>query len=404
MAAQRRLLEELGGEYRRVTGNDVARGARRAGPLGERHPDRARRQRPVAVARAGQRLGHQPGRAAVGADRRARHLGPTGRLRPVASEDGERRLPAVKPVLTPLSPRRQAWGWAIAVVGLPLLTVALRQRPRHVRRCRACCSLYLMLAMVVALVGGVLPAAVAVIGGLPARQLVLHAAVLPLDHHRRREPPRPRRLRRRRRHRRRARRPRRPQPTAGRPGLQAEAEALAVARRVDGPARLARRDARPDPRHVRVPRRRPARGRDGGWHVQVASGTEPPARPRRGRRHAATSAAASPWPSPAARCRRRTSGCSTPSPPRSPPPPSRERLQVEAGQGQRAGRRQRPARRAAAGGVARPAHAAGVDQGVDLQPAPARHRLAARRRRRVRGDDRRGDRPPRPTSSATCST
>ena len=36
---------------------------------------------------------------------------------------GERRLPAVKPVLTPLSPRRQAWGWVIALVGLPGLTV-----------------------------------------------------------------------------------------------------------------------------------------------------------------------------------------------------------------------------------------------------------------------------------------
>ena len=125
MAAQRQLLEELGGEYRRVTSNDVAAALVDAGPGGERHPDRARRERPVAVAGAVRRLGHQPRRAAVGADRRARHL-PAGRRR---RTDGERRrLPRVEPVLTPLSPRRQLWGWVLAVVGLPLITLAVRQR------------------------------------------------------------------------------------------------------------------------------------------------------------------------------------------------------------------------------------------------------------------------------------
>ncbi|MET0579073.1 MAG: ATP-binding protein, partial [Ilumatobacteraceae bacterium] len=86
--------------------------------------------------------------------------------RPAApdEDDDERRLPSVKPVLTPLSPRRQLWGWAITVVGLPLITLAFEQT-RDTFGLTSVLLLYLVLAMVVALVGGVLPAVVAVIGG-----------------------------------------------------------------------------------------------------------------------------------------------------------------------------------------------------------------------------------------------
>ena len=70
----------------------------------------------------------------------------------------------MKPVLTPLSPQRQLWGWAIAIVGLPLITVACSQL-RDTFGLTSVLLLYLVLAMVVALVGGVLPAVVAVIGG-----------------------------------------------------------------------------------------------------------------------------------------------------------------------------------------------------------------------------------------------
>src|SRR4029078_11024924 len=81
-----------------------------------------------------------------------------------AHDGGERRLPVVKPVLTPLSPRRQAWGWAIALVGLPVLAV-LFANARDTFSLPTVLLAYLMLAMVVALVGGVLPAAFAVVGG-----------------------------------------------------------------------------------------------------------------------------------------------------------------------------------------------------------------------------------------------
>ena len=124
---------------------------------------------------------------------------------------------------------------------------------------------------------------------------------------------------------------------------------------------------------------------------------------RRRRRHAPEDADVEPRPRARRRAgarrrrarRARTSGCSTPSPPRSPRPPSASGCRSRPA-GRRPGRGQHAAGRAAAGRVARPAHAAGVDQGVDLQPAPARHRVAARRA--SRSSRRRSRR--RPTGSA----
>ena len=134
MAAQRQLLDELGGEYREVVGNDVASAlvdlarAENATQIVLGATARSRWQRAV------QRLGHQPRDPAVRSDRRARDLAdpptPT-RTAPPA--------PRVRPVLTPLSPRRQLWGWVIAALGLPLITVVVRQHARHVRADRACC-------------------------------------------------------------------------------------------------------------------------------------------------------------------------------------------------------------------------------------------------------------------------
>ena len=61
-----------------------------------------------------------------------------------------------------------------------------------------------------------------------------------------------------------------------------------------------------------------------------------------------------------------------------------------------AGRGERAADRAARGGVARPAHAAVVDQGVGEQPAAARRRLHARGDAGAARDHRRGRRPAQP--------
>ena len=277
IAEQRRLLEELGGTYRRVTGSDVG-----AALLEVARSENATQ---IVLGASARSWWHQLANGSV-INRVVRRSGPIDvhviSDRPddaeqVASEDRERRLPAVKPVLTPLSPRRQAWGWAIALVGLPVLAL-LFANARDTFSLPTVLLAYLMLAMVVALVGGVLPAAFAVIGGSlianywftpPYYRLTIQSgenlislvvyvvaagivAVL-VDR-------------------------------LGRSRLEAararaEAEALAVlAGSMAGPASLAEML---DKIRVTFGFRAAALlvGRDGRWQVQVASGTEPPADP-----------------------------------------------------------------------------------------------------------------------------
>jgi two-component system sensor histidine kinase KdpD len=163
IAALRQLLEDLGGEYRRVASGDIA------GAL-------------VEVARA-----ENATQIVLGASKRSwwqrlvggsvinnvvRLSGPIdvhviSERSAAGTKDragGDRRLPAVHPVLTPLSPRRQAWGWAIAAIGLPLLTL-LFANTRETFSLPSVLLAYLLLAMVVALVGGALPATAAVVAG-----------------------------------------------------------------------------------------------------------------------------------------------------------------------------------------------------------------------------------------------
>lgn len=64
--------------------------------------------------------------------------------------------------VAPVSARRQAWGWVLTLVGLPLLTVALTSS-RAQLDLAADIPLYLLLVVVVALVGGLLPGLVAAV-------------------------------------------------------------------------------------------------------------------------------------------------------------------------------------------------------------------------------------------------
>ncbi|HEV7759735.1 MAG TPA: ATP-binding protein, partial [Acidimicrobiales bacterium] len=88
----------------------------------------------------------------------------------VISADGEtdeptgRRLPIPRFVLSPLPPRRQAIGWGLAALGLPLLTLALANS-RDELGLPSVLLLYMVLAMAVTVVGGVFPALAAVVGG-----------------------------------------------------------------------------------------------------------------------------------------------------------------------------------------------------------------------------------------------
>jgi two-component system sensor histidine kinase KdpD len=74
------------------------------------------------------------------------------------------RLPIPKFALSPLPPRRQAIGWIVAAVGLPLLTLALANL-RGELGLPSVLLLYLVLVVAVAAIGGVFPALAAAIAG-----------------------------------------------------------------------------------------------------------------------------------------------------------------------------------------------------------------------------------------------
>ena len=182
------------------------------------------------------------------------------------------------------------------------------------------------------------------------------------------------------------------------------AEATRAAAEASTLASLAGTIASPDPLPVLVDHLQHAFGLtgaallrkvDGAWQTEAAAGDAPTvarARPTRCGRSAGDLVLA--------RAGQRPGGRG---------PPGAERLRRPAGRGHRppphrrpgrrgrgAGRGQRAAQRPAAGRLARPADAAGGDQGVGEQPPPARHRLVGRGPRRVPPHHRGRDRPARP--------
>ena len=155
--AQRRLLEELGGEFREVVASDVSVAL-------------------IDVARA-----ENATQIVLGASRRSRLQRLTqgsiisrviARAGPIdvhvisaeSTEEERQALPLRRRVLTPVSPARQAWGWGLAGAGLPLMTVALANLRQDVHL-PTVLLLYLGLGMTVALVGGAFPALATVVGG-----------------------------------------------------------------------------------------------------------------------------------------------------------------------------------------------------------------------------------------------
>ncbi|MET0827522.1 MAG: ATP-binding protein [Acidimicrobiales bacterium] len=155
--AQRRLLEELGGEFREVVASDVSVAL-------------------IDVARA-----ENATQIVLGASRRSRLQRLTqgsiisrviARAGPIdvhvisaeSTEEERQALPLRRRVLTPVSPARQAWGWGLAVAGLPLMTLALANLRQDVHL-PTVLLLYLGLGMTVALVGGAFPALATVVGG-----------------------------------------------------------------------------------------------------------------------------------------------------------------------------------------------------------------------------------------------
>jgi two-component system sensor histidine kinase KdpD len=161
LEAQRRLLEELGGRYREVTGDDIGEAL-------------------LQVARA-----EQATQIVLGASRRSRWAelvegsvvnrvtrgaGPID-VHVISSvdPDGDRSrivLPS-RPIRAALPSRRRLLGAAFGVVGLPLLTFALLRAGTGIDLSAALLS-YLAFTVLVATVGGIWPSVVVAIAGFVA--------------------------------------------------------------------------------------------------------------------------------------------------------------------------------------------------------------------------------------------
>jgi two-component system sensor histidine kinase KdpD len=154
-----RLVEEVGGEFREVTGGDVA-----AALLDFARAENATQ---IVLGASGQSRWHELTQGSV-INRVIRLSGPID-VHVISSDGAEERptgirLPVPKFVLSPLPPRRTTIGWILAAAGLPLLTLALAN-VRGNLGLPSVLLIYLVFVMAVAAVGGVFPALAAAIAG-----------------------------------------------------------------------------------------------------------------------------------------------------------------------------------------------------------------------------------------------
>jgi two-component system, OmpR family, sensor histidine kinase KdpD len=160
IAEHRRLLEEVGGAFRQVTGSDVA------GAL----IDFARAENATQIVLGASRRSRAQELVQGSVINRVTRLsGPIDvHIISTPGKDGDEaaglRLPRLRRVLVPVPRRRQLWGWGVAIVGLPLMTVGLNAARDHMGL-PSVLLLYLVFAMAIALIGGAFPALAAVLGG-----------------------------------------------------------------------------------------------------------------------------------------------------------------------------------------------------------------------------------------------
>jgi len=157
VAAHGRLLRSLGGDFREVTGAEVA------GALLD--VARAEGVTQIVLGASRRSVRHRLLHGSVINDV-VRQSGPVDVL--VISDDRPpepHRLGGRRTVLTPLSPRRQLAGWVMVGVTLPLLTLLLANT-RADLHLPSVLLLYLLATMAAALIGGALPALAAAVGGL----------------------------------------------------------------------------------------------------------------------------------------------------------------------------------------------------------------------------------------------
>ncbi|HEX8805285.1 MAG TPA: ATP-binding protein [Acidimicrobiales bacterium] len=159
VAENRRLLEEVGGVYREVVGSDVAAAL----------IDFARAENATQIVLGASRRsrGQELVRGSV-INRVTRLSGPID-VHVISAPDDDagaagRGLPRLHRVLSPVPRRRQLWGWGLAAVVLPLMTVVLHAVRDDVGL-PTVLLLYLVVAMAIALIGGAFPALAAVLAG-----------------------------------------------------------------------------------------------------------------------------------------------------------------------------------------------------------------------------------------------
>jgi two-component system sensor histidine kinase KdpD len=147
----RRLLESLGGEFREVIAADV----------GAALIDFARSENATQIVLGASRRSRWEEITQGSVINRVVRRSGTIDVHVIPDESADaraaaRRLPH-RPALSPLSTRRRTWGFALAAIGLPLLTLALANLREHVTL-PAVLLLYLLLVLAVAAVGGTWPA------------------------------------------------------------------------------------------------------------------------------------------------------------------------------------------------------------------------------------------------------
>ena len=394
LEANRGLLTDLGGEYHEVVGNDIGRSLARFAVVGQGDPAHPRSQSPESLVRAGPRLGHQQGDPAVGRDRRSRHL-----LR-----DRRRRGP---PAFPGARPRRSA-------LIPPTEDRGLGARPGRAARAHAdparspgrdstqVSTVFLLFLTLICLVSGWAasgPGSCAAVMGAGLTNWFFIEPYSTLDDRGSRADPRPRRVRGARRHHQRSREPDGPAAQRGPPGSGRGRGARRGGRSTGRPGQSPRGHARPHPDHVRpavggVDRPGSARTSGTSRRSTLRRAQTEPVDPTSGDRVEVTddlmlvvmpgglsgddrtvlAAFAARLADELERQRPRT----------------RRGDGRDAEPGRPAPHRHPPCR------VARPPHAARLDQGIRHQPAPGRHRLERSPAPRVRPHDRRGDRPSRP--------
>ncbi len=155
---QRRLLEEMGGTYHETAGNDIAAALVEFA--------RAENATQLVLGASKRSRWAELTRGSV-INRVVRLSGPIDvhviSQEGAAEEEGDRAVPRVRRRVT-LSPRRRLLAWLTAVAGLPLLT-ALLVPMRDDLGLPTILLLYLVLVVVVAALGGLIPAMVSALAG-----------------------------------------------------------------------------------------------------------------------------------------------------------------------------------------------------------------------------------------------